>query len=127
MKKRFLGIFAAFAIVLGLCIGLTGCGDNKKEYLGSWEIVGMTNDGVETAQADIELMKSFGLTVTLSLDEDGTGVLSLFGVDYNVTWEVSGDSATLEYEGGRYDMKVEDGNLSMISGDNSIVFAPAES
>lgn len=128
MKKRFIGVFAALALALGLAFGLSACGSDKKaEYVGDWEIVGLVQSGQPTSEDDIALMKSFGLTVTLTLNEDGTGSLNLFGTVNDITWDVSGDSATLEMNGSTAELTLEDGTLRMVQGEDAITFARVES
>ena len=47
----------------------------------------MTENGEAMSGDDIAFMESFGMTVTLTLNEDGTGSLVMFDEAMDVSWE----------------------------------------
>lgn len=69
----------------GMKIIFSGAGD-KAEFVGVWEMTGMISGGVEMG---VETMSMFGLTMTLTLNEDGTCVLNTSGVEETGTWDVT--------------------------------------
>lgn len=85
--KRTTKIAIAIAAVFALCLGLVGCGggdgaDYTKNFTGDWKLSGMTENGEPMSEDDIAFMESFGMTVTLTLNEDGTGSLVMFDRGY---------------------------------------------
>ena len=78
MKKT--SLIAALALVLALCLGLVGCGsslepEDATNIHCTWELVsgdGETEEDV-LAEADVAMLKEYGMTCTLTLNEDGTG------------------------------------------------------
>ena len=125
MNKK-IGIIAALACALVLCFALVGCGGgsvDKSKFVGSW---GLESGSDENLDADsIELMKSLGLEVTLTLKDDDTGTLNLFGEEMNITWSAS--SATegkIEMEeAGSANMKIEDEKLVLSDDSSSMTFS----
>lgn len=92
-RKGLIALAAACAIAL--CIGLVGCSgadksDNKANFVGTWNAVSVSSPEIGTLTADD--LKSFGLTVSLELKDDGTGQFDIMGDKMDVTW--SADSAT---------------------------------
>ena len=97
MKKRFA---LAFAAILALCLALVGCGggggetpaDPSANFVGTWEISGMTQDGETYGEEEIEMMREYGLMIYLEFYEDGTFSLELFGEANEGTWEATSAS-----------------------------------
>lgn len=109
MKRNALALFAT---IIALCLALTACGatkeDNTKAFAGVWELSGMVNDGQETTEEELDLIKSFGLNVFVVLGEDGSCTLNLFGAEMNGgTWEATSATAG--------SMKVQDGEQTIES------------
>lgn len=99
MGKK-LGIIAVLCCAFALCFTLIGCGGSvdKSNYLGDWQMTSGSDENLD--EESIQLMESLGLTVTLTLNEDGTGSLNLFGEATDVTWEAkSNTEGTITYEG----------------------------
>ena len=127
MKKRFLGILAVLAV---FCIALVGCGGPKEDYTpvfaGEWELVAMESEDNEVSEQDLQDMKDLGLTVTLTLNEDGTANRVMFGEDYG-TGEWSAKSATecnMTMEGQKIDVVLDPstGRLRFSQGDEALIF-----
>ena len=123
--SRRIGVVAAIACVLVLCFALVGCGGgvDKSKFVGSWELVSSDAEGLD-ANA-IETMKSLDLTVTLTLNNDDTGTLDLFGEESAVTWKATNASeGTISMEGvGDANLKFEGDNLVMVDDTSSMTFA----
>ena len=96
--------------------------DNTAEIAGQYEITAMITDGKETPAEDLELMKGKGLTCTLTLDPDGTGVLDLFGEESDLTW----DGETISTDETEMSYTWENGRLTVVDGDSSLTFLRAE-
>ncbi|MDD6694424.1 MAG: hypothetical protein PUE38_08760 [Olsenella sp.] len=100
---------AVVASVFALCLALAGCAggsggtggaDPSKNYVGDWKLVGMEENGEATSADDIKLMESMGMTVALSVKEDKSFSLSVFGEELPGTWEAKSDSeATFTVDG----------------------------
>lgn len=102
--KNFKKILAVLMIAV-LAFGLVACGGggggaNKPSPVGTYTLTGMTEDGEETSQEDLELMASLGLTVTMEFKDDNTGALTLFGEAMEFTWDDS--NITMEGESVPY-------------------------
>ena len=123
--SRRIGVIAAIACVLALCFVLVGCGGgvDKSKFVGSWELISSDAEGMD-ANA-IETMKSLDLTVTLTLNNDDTGTLDLFGEESDVTWKATNASeGTISMEGvGDANLKFEGDNLVMVDDTSSMTFA----
>ena len=112
-------------LVLGASLfALAGCGgaaNNDKNFIGTWELTGMSENGEEMLQENLELLKSLGLTVELIINEDGTCSLVLFGEAQDGTWEsVSASVCALTFGGETIEatlsgkeLKLEQSNMAM--------------
>lgn len=56
------------------------------DYVGLWTLTGMVANGVEMG---VETMSMFGLTLTLTLNEDGTCVVASSGIEESGTWQAT--------------------------------------
>ena len=88
-----LGIVAALVCALALSFALVGCGESvdKSKYTGNWQLASSSSQDLDADS--IALMKSLGLEVKLTLSEDGTGKLDMFGDEMNLSWEASSNTA----------------------------------
>lgn len=132
MKKRFA---LAFAAILALCLALVGCGggggggeaaDPKANFIGTWEIQSMEQDGESMSEEDLAMMRELGLSVYLVLNEDGTGSIEMFGEALEGTWEAkNATTGTFTAEDQTVDMTLEGGTLTMTQEgtDTRMVFA----
>lgn len=124
MNKK-IGIIAALVCAFVLCFALVGCGGSvdKTKFLGTWELESADDENLDAES--VELMKSLGLEVTLTLKDDGTGSLNLFGEETEVEWE-----ATSATEGkismkdtGNANLKVDGDKLVMSDDSTAMTFA----
>ena len=110
MTKR-IGIIAAVCFAFAFCFALVGCGGvDKSAYVGTWDLESGSD---ESLSADsIELMKSLGLDVTITLKDDGTGSLNLFGEETDLDWEAtSSTEGSVSFNGNSAALKLSDGKL----------------
>ncbi len=102
MMKKILSVITAGIVCLALtaCSGSVKEADVMSERAGLYELSALVSQDKESPAEDLEMMKSKGLVCTLTLEEDGTGVLDLFGEKTEVTWtaeEVSAEGKTIPY------------------------------
>ena len=127
MNKKIVSVLLACAAVFALCIAMVGCGgDNKKDFVGNWELTEIQDGSgnATTSSDDVAKLKDMGLTVTLTLAEDGKASLSMFGEEQTGTWKVDkAKEATIEIEGlGSQKITVEKDSLTMANSDARLLF-----
>lgn len=88
------------------------------DIAGTYEIVAMVSEGKETSDEDLALMKSKGLTCTLTLEPGGTGVMDLFGEKTELTW----DAEAISTGGKEYWYACEGDRLTVKNGDSTLTF-----
>ena len=110
---RKIGIIAALCCVFVLCFALVGCGGvDKTKYTGDWKLAYGSDENLDADS--IQLMESLGLTVTLTLNEDGTGSLDLFGEKTDVKWEASSNTeGKITIDGSEAKIKLTDSDLTI--------------
>ena len=74
----------AMTLVLVMVFALCACGG--KSLAGTWELISMKSDGVDYT----EMLQSTGVTITLQLNEDGTGYIDFAGEKEDITWDKDG-------------------------------------
>lgn len=113
MSKR-IGIIATLCFAFALCFALVGCGGvDKSNYTGEWKLAYGSDENLDADS--IALMDSLGLSVTLQLNEDGSGSLSLFGDVQDVKWEASSNTeGKVTLEGSEAKMKLENSELTIV-------------
>ncbi len=131
--KRTTKIAIAIAAVFALCLGLVGCGggdgaDYTKNFTGDWKLSGMTENGEAMSGDDIAFMESFGMTVTLTLNEDGTGSPVMFRTRL---WTFLGEpkSATeldVTIDGDTTTGKLADDTITLEAGGDAMSFVRVE-
>ncbi len=107
--KRAIALTLVLLMVLALC----ACGSNKAA-IGTWEMTEFTSDGEDYAA----LIKSMGYTVTMVINEDGTGYMDMMGEKLEFKW--SGNKITTE--DGTSPFKVEGDTLTIDEGSDIMVF-----
>ena len=113
--KRFIALALAIIMVFSLvaCSGGAGGGGNSKPSpVGKYTLSGMEEDGQATSQEDLDLLSSLGLTVTVEVKEDGTGMIDLFGEQLEFTWDdtyitIDDQQQTYEFDGTTLSMENE--------------------
>ena len=84
-------------------------------------------DGKELTAKSIEAMEQMGLHVYIQMNEGGSAVVSLFGSDYDGTWEAK-DATTvaLTFEGDTADAVLEGDELVLSVEGDSLKFKKGE-
>lgn len=116
-KLKYMGIL--LALVFGF-VCIAGCGgdgssaDPASNFIGSWAIVEMVEDGETMGAEELKLMEDMGITIQLVLAEDKTASFDVFGEKLEGSWEAK-DASTcaLTFEGNTLEGKLADGKLTM--------------
>lgn len=117
---RKVGIIAALCCALVLCFALVGCGGgvDKSKYTGDWKLAYGSDENLDADS--IELMNSLGLSVTLTLNEDGTGSMDLFGEKMDAKWEASSNTeGKITLKDSEAKMKLENDQLTIVDSTNA--------
>ena len=85
---------------------------------GTYKLVGMQAGEEITSREDIEALEALDMTVRLYLNEDGTGILNMYGDEMAVTW--SDDAMTLD--GGPLNFSQDGSTLVLSLEDESLTF-----
>lgn len=102
--------------------------DAKKAYVGSWKLTGMTENGEAISQDDMAMMEAFGMTVSLTVSEDGNFELMYFGESQKGTWEAkSATEASFTVEGDTVSATLKDGKLTLSESGTDLVFEKDDS
>lgn len=131
MKKRIAVVLAA-ACALAMCFALAGCGGGKSEdasknFVGDWVLVGGEANGEEIDQESIDLLDSLGMQIYLSLEDDGTATLMLFGEEMDGTWKAKdANTVTITFEGDDGDFKLADNKLTLEVEGDKLIFEKGE-
>ena len=87
--KRTRAILVSTLILLTALLVCTGCSSNKKEaspyvqnFVGTWELSSMVQDGKEVTEQDVEVLKQKNYRILTSL----TSVSPFFGSNSRFIW-----------------------------------------
>ena len=121
--KKSIGALAG-ALVLG--VSLVACGGGastpdlaglRDELVGTWELVSADSAGETWDEGVVDDMADAGMLVTLDLDEDEVGN------QQDGSWSVKDDGGlSFEIGGATVDVPYEDDQLTLKSGDMTMVF-----
>ena len=125
-KKRIPVIVAVVFVIIAAMLMICSCRKADSSREGAeiktekteerYEIIAMISEGKETTAEDLALLKSKGLSCTMVLRSDGTGVLDLFGEETNLTWDeknISTGTKTMPYTRKDDQLTITDGNSSL--------------
>lgn len=130
MKRKSLLAILVCCFALCVAMALAGCGDSKADYsknfTGDWEISSMV-DAEEDIDADtLDFMKAMGLNCTLTLKEDKTASIDLFGEVSEGTWEPkSASECSVTLEGNSMNGKLDGEKLTFTDDASTLVFVKA--
>ena len=112
MSKK-LGVALVLCFALALCFMLAGCGGiDKSKFVGDWHLASSTNENLDAES--IALMKSLGLDVKLTLSDDGSGKLDMFGEQKNLSWEASSNTGgKVRLDNAETAMSLDNGQLTL--------------
>lgn len=120
------------ALACALLLGVLTCGCapsvDAKNFTGAWEFLYGSQEGLN--KEEIDMAKSLGSNAVMTLNEDGTGTLDLFGDVTNLTWVATNDTdGSVTVEGSNAaSMNVKDDQLILSdSSDRTLTFGRAAS
>ena len=113
-------VIAVVCCALALCFALAGCaGVDKSKYTGDWQY--SSSDNVDLDAKSMELAKSLGLEIKLTLNEDGTGTFVMLSDTQDVKWEAKsnteGSMVIGEKSSATMNLNEEATELSLVDGD----------
>ena len=127
--KKSLGALAG-ALVLG--VSLVACGGGastpdlaglRDELVGTWELASADSADETWDEGVVDDMADAGMLVTLDLDEDGNLIYNEVGNQQDGSWSVKDDGGlTFEIGGATVDVPYEGDQLTLKSGDMTMVF-----
>ena len=135
--KHLLRVFVCAIGVLAIVLGVTSCADPKaeanKNFVGTWELSGMSMPDANYSEEDLGTLKQVGVGCYLTIQEGGTATLQLFGAESPAKWTAKdATTAELKLEDGSQtsgqsvppvqEMKVANGSLTMASDGSSLTF-----
>ena len=130
MARR--GIIALMSCIFALSLAMAGCGGNpadagKTAFVGTWDLVEMSQEGSTTSSDDIKTLKDLGLEVFVNINDDGTMALVLFGSVLEGTWTATNaQEGTANLGGQDTTMKLDGNRLTIENNDTSLVFEKGE-
>lgn len=103
-----------FALLLcaALCLALVGC---SRAAGGSYRLEYITADGVRM------LPSTFGMSISLELEEDGVGTATYSGTLMNVTWTDEGKTVVLNGPKGELEF-TKDGKALVLHDEGTLLF-----
>ena len=114
MKKT--GILSVFLALAFLVNCLTGCEElASEEMAGSWRLISYTADGQTHDEASLA---QYGIYITMTLSEDGTGVINTGAQVKELTW----DSRSVKLDGVASSVSIKDGLLYMNDASGDMIF-----
>ena len=120
MKKKIVAVMIACAMAMSFALVGCGGGASAPSPVGQWEISGMTSDGETYSAEDLQAMKDYGMNVTLSINEDGTASMNVFGEEMTGgTW----DETSLTFNGQSINMTLDGDTLTLTQGDETMTFS----
>ena len=130
MNIKKLGVLVCCVLALCLGLALAGCDGeeaSKKAFAGEWQVVDMEQDGEITTADDMALLRSLGLDVILSLNDDLSASLSIFGSKGEGTWQPeTSTKATFVLDGQDIEMTIEDDQLTLVQNTTTMNFVRSE-
>lgn len=118
-------IILTIATVMAFALALTGCSqpDYTKNFSGDWKLASVTSDGETASEEDMAMLEAFGMSVGLTLNEDGTLQFTMLGETSDGTWKAkSATEAEVTLEGSTVTAKLADDKLSMEADGEAMVF-----
>ena len=90
---------------------------DKKLYVGTWELQSSSDETFDSKT--MELMKTLDVAVTLTLADDGTGVLNYLGSDsHNATWQATSNTeGKITVDDKEMTLALEESKLTMTDAD----------
>lgn len=109
------------SVVMAMVAGCGGAAaDPAKNFVGSWQIAGMTEDGEAMAAEDLATLAEMGMEITLTFSDDGKFTLAMGDEELAGTWEAKdATNVALSVEGESVQGTLADGKLTLDQGEGS--------
>lgn len=111
--KRMIGLLLAAFLLLGLA----GC---AKAAGGSYRLEYITADGIRMTPS------SFGMNISLELEEDGVGTAVYSGTTLDITWTDEGSTVVVEGPNGTLSFTKDGSNLILHDEGTLLFFTSVE-
>ena len=82
-------------LVLAMMLGLTAFAEATVDYTGVWTLNRVETPGMTM---DMSMLAQLGMNMTITINADGTMVMTTLGVDENGTWAVTGTGISIADE-----------------------------
>lgn len=115
-------------LIPGLLLSLSACRTNTPSepepspLTGVYQLVELVDASGQNSEALIEHLREQGQEAVLTLNEDGSGTLTLFTTERSVTWT----ETELVIDGEPMDLSYDQGTITLFGKDNTgkMVFHP---
>ena len=121
MKKLFSVLLAAL-LFCSLC-GITASADNAEDVCGTYTMISAFSEEDGDLSETIQIMNNMGMTSTLTVNADGSGLLDLFGEEHVLQFDFAGETFTSDDEEEALPYRYEDGQITIGDESNSFVFS----
>lgn len=124
MKRLLSVLVAVFCLVTLTACGSGGGGASGGTVKpGVYELTKATSANTGEPSADFEMMMEFGIISTLTLNEDGTGELNMFGTPIKIDY--SKDDKTITIYGDTMEFTYKDKTVTFTWEENILDFTEA--
>lgn len=121
--KKTVSIFLVLLMLCSLC-GVSALADDASDVVGTYRLVSFKAGDQEITEELIALMESAGKTATLTVNEDGSALMDLFGETMELTFDFAAGTAGVDGDVLNYTL---DGDLlTMGDEETTLVFSKAE-
>ena len=120
MKKLFSVLLAAL-LLCSLC-GVTAAADDAEDVCGSYTLISAISEEDGDLSETIQIMNNLGMTSTLTVNADGSGLLDLFGEEHALQFDFAAETFTSD-DGEELPYHYEDGQITIGDESNSFVFS----
>ena len=90
---------------------------------GHYEIVSMEGNNVPSEE-DLAFLQQSGLTITMDIQENGTGVMHLFGEEMDFSYDL--ESHTFEIDDQQFPFTTDEETLTLQQDSGNMIFKPVE-
>ena len=118
--KRMLSLLLAAVLLIALC-GVTAFADDASELVGSYVLTGIAGEGFDITPEILELFQKLGLSITLTVNEDGSAVMELLDETEQMRFNFA--ERTVIIDGELYSYAYQDGSIFIDFGDGGLTFS----
>lgn len=118
--KKMISLLLVMLMLCGVC-GLQAFADDAAELPGVYTMIDMNDGETENAAELLALMASMGMSPTLTIEEDGSAVMDLFGETMQLSFDFEAHTAVSEGEAIPY--TVEGDTITFSNDGMSMVFS----